>query len=184
MGRYQYPHTIRNGTGEVITFLGVRREGAVERLEIENRVSPGAGPPMHVHYLQEEVLTVVSGRMAYQVEGEAPVFVEAGETAGFAPGVSHRFWNCGDTDLLCRGYAAPPLNLEYFLTELYASAERGKGRPNLQEIAFLATRYRSEFAMKAIPPLVQRIMFPIQLLLGRLSGRFEKYADAPDPARR
>jgi hypothetical protein len=55
---------------------------------------------------------------------------------------------------------------------------------HLQEIAFLVTRYRSEFGMSAIPALVQRIIFPIQLLLGRLSGRFAKYADAPEPARR
>ena len=178
-----YPHTIRSGTGEEITFLGLVRDGAVDRLEIENRVTPGAGPPMHVHYLQEETLTVVSGRMAYQVEGQEPVFAEAGATASFAPGVSHRFWNAGDTELLCRGYAKPPLNLEYFLTQLYAStAESGRGRPNMQDVAFLLTRYRSEFGMSAIPALVQRVLFPIQRLLGRLSGRYAKYADAPEPA--
>ena len=38
--------------------------------------------------------------------------------------------------------------------------------------------------MSAIPRLVQRIVFPIHRLLGRLSGRFAKYADAPEPARR
>jgi quercetin dioxygenase-like cupin family protein len=179
----RYPKTIRSGTGEEITFLGIEREGGVERLMIENRVTPGAGPPMHVHHMQEEVLTVVSGRMTYQVEGEEPVVLEAGQTGAFAPGVSHKFWNSGDSELLCRGWAAPPLNLEYFLTELYASTARGGGRPNLQEIAFLVTRYRSEFTMNAIPQLVQRVVFPIQILLGRLSGRLAKYADAPPPAR-
>jgi quercetin dioxygenase-like cupin family protein len=161
----------------------VTREGGVERLMIENRVTPGAGPPMHVHHRQEEALTVVKGRMAYQIEGREPIFAEPGQSASFAPGVSHRFWNAGDDDLLVRGYAAPPLNLEYFLTELYASSARGNGRPSLQEIAFLMTRYRSEFGMSAIPALVQRIVFPIQILLGRLSGRLAKYADAPPPTR-
>jgi hypothetical protein len=140
---------------------------------------------MHVHHLQEESLTVVSGRMAYEVEGQPPVFLELGETGTFAPGVSHRFWNPGDADLVCRGYAAPPLNLEYFLTELYAStAASGNGRPHMQDVAFLLTRYRSEFGMSAIPAFVQRIVFPFQLLLGRLTGRLAKYADAPEPAGR
>jgi hypothetical protein len=32
-------------------------------------VSPGAGPPMHVQRLQEEVLTVESGTMGWQRQG-------------------------------------------------------------------------------------------------------------------
>ena len=179
-----YPRTIRNGVGEELTFLGRTYAGGVERLEIENRVSPGAGPPMHVHHLQEESLTVVRGRMGCEIEGQPPAFLDAGGTGTFAAGVAHRFWNAGPDELVVRGWAAPPLNLEYVLTELYASAERGRGRPNLQEIAFLLTRYRTEFAMRAMPVLVQRLLFPILILLGRLSGRLTQYVDAPEPARR
>jgi quercetin dioxygenase-like cupin family protein len=179
-----YPRTIRNGAGEELTFLGRTHQGGVERLEIENRVSPGAGPPMHVHHLQEESLTVVRGRMGYEVEGQPPVFLDAGGTGTFAAGVAHRFWNAGSEDLVVRGWAAPPLNLEYFLTELYASAERGGGRPDMRELAFLIRRYRSEFGMSAIPALVQRLVFPLLILRGRLSGRLARYADAPEPARR
>jgi mannose-6-phosphate isomerase-like protein (cupin superfamily) len=179
-----YPRTIRNGIGEEITFLGVTRHGGMERLEIENRVSPGSGPPMHVHHLQEESLTVVRGRMGYEIQGGPPVFLDAGETGTFAAGVPHRFWNAGEEDLVARGWAAPPLNLEYFLTELYGSAERGGGRPDMRELAFLIRRYRSEFGMSAIPDLVQRLVFPLMILWGWLGGRLTRYADAPEPARR
>ncbi len=63
MSRYEYPHTIDNGAGERLTFL--RRVSGPEgdRLEVENVVTPGAGPPMHIHYYQEEVLTVREGRI-------------------------------------------------------------------------------------------------------------------------
>jgi hypothetical protein len=49
-----YPRTIDNGAGEQLTFLGVRRDGRGEYGEARNIVSPGAGPPMHVHHLQDE----------------------------------------------------------------------------------------------------------------------------------
>jgi hypothetical protein len=49
-----YPHSIENGAGERITFLRRVQDAAGERLEAENLVKPGSGPPMHVHVLQEE----------------------------------------------------------------------------------------------------------------------------------
>ena len=54
-----YPRTIENGAGEALVFLGVVPDQGGDRLEVEVRAQPGAGPPMHVHYLQEEAMTVV-----------------------------------------------------------------------------------------------------------------------------
>jgi len=69
---YTYPHMIENGAGEELTFLGVVRHPDGDRLEAESRATPGAGPPMHVHHLQEEAMCVVSGRLGTQVVGEQP----------------------------------------------------------------------------------------------------------------
>src|SRR5687767_13638343 len=69
---FQYPHTIENGLGESLTFLRRVSTPQGETLEVENCVQPGGGPPMHVHYLQEESITVVEGRLAYQRPGEDP----------------------------------------------------------------------------------------------------------------
>ncbi|CAN5291148.1 hypothetical protein BH23GEM2_BH23GEM2_15910 [soil metagenome] len=49
-----YPYTIDNGAGEKLTFVRLIPNTSGGRLEGENLVSPGAGPPMHVHFLQEE----------------------------------------------------------------------------------------------------------------------------------
>ena len=59
-----YPYTIENGTGERITSTGRRPGPAGECVEIDGVAQPGAGPPMHVHSLQEEAVRVVRGRVA------------------------------------------------------------------------------------------------------------------------
>ena len=184
MSTHTYPRTIDNGAGERLTFLRRVQAPTGDRLEVENVVKPGSGPPMHVHHHQEEALTVQEGRVGYQRPGEPPQFAEAGETVVFQPGEAHRFWNPGEEDLTVTGYIEPADNVEYFLTALYASQrESGGSRPDPFDAAFLARRFRSEFGM-AIPAVVQRLVFPLLVLVGRLLGRYRKYADAPEPVRR
>ena len=169
-----YPRTIDNGHGERLTFLG---DG-----EATNEVDPGAGPPMHVHYLQEEALTVERGTMGWQRMGEEERIAREGETAKFAPGEMHRFWNAGDDELVCSGYARPPGNIEYFLTQVYASMRANDGkRPRIFDTAYLLSRYGSEFGMAVPPRPVQRVLFPIVLAVGRLFGLHRRFADAPEP---
>jgi uncharacterized cupin superfamily protein len=178
--QYTYPHTIDNGNGERITFTGVIPGEKGPRLIGENIVDPGVGPPMHVHHMQDEVFTVVEGRLGYQRLGEAERFADVGETVVFAAGEPHRFWNAGADLLRCTGYCEPADNVEYLLTEIFASAKRnGCGRPALFDVAYLARRYRSEYTMLMIPPLVQRVLFPVIVLFGTLMGRYERYRHAP-----
>ena len=58
-----YPLTIENKFGEKLIFKGVEKTPQGERLLVENFVAPGCGPIMHTHYLQDECLTVVSGKL-------------------------------------------------------------------------------------------------------------------------
>jgi quercetin dioxygenase-like cupin family protein len=185
MSRYTYPHVIENGAGEQITF--VRREVSAgrERLVVENVVKPGAGPPMHVHHYQQEVLTVQQGRIGYERLGAPPQFAGVGDTVAFDPGDGHRFWNAGEDELRCTGHISPPDNIEFFLGAIFESTGRsGRGRPDLFDVAFLITRYQTEFGMLAIPSAVQRSLFPLLVLVGHLLGRYKKYSDAPEPVRR
>lgn len=180
-----YPYTIENGAGERLTFeRRVQHEGA-ERVEGGAVVKPGAGPPMHVHFLQDEAFTVISGRIGYQRAGHEPEFAGAGDTVMFRAGEPHRFWNAGSEDLHCSAWIHPAGNAEYFLAALFESQQRHGGRrPGLLDIAFLTRRYRSEYAMLEIPAVVQRVLFPLLVAFGRLTGRFARYADAPEPAAR
>jgi quercetin dioxygenase-like cupin family protein len=180
-----YPYTIENGAGEQLTFVDRPSDEQGEYLEARNAVSPGSGPPMHVHYLQEEVLTVESGTMGWQRLGEEEQLAQSGESARFAPGEVHRFWNAGDDELICTGFVRPPDNLEYFLTQIYASTRANDGRrPRLFDGAYLLSRYRSEFGMPDPPRPVQRVVFPIVVVIGRLLGLHRRFAGAPEPVSR
>ena len=180
-----HPHTIDNGAGERLTFLGVRSDERGEYLEVRNEVSPGSGPPSPVHHLQEEAVAVERGTMGWQRRGEAEQLARSGESVTFAPGEVHRFWNSGDDLLVGAGYVRPPDNLEYFLTQIYASTRaKGGKRPRLFDAAYLTSRYRSEFGMAEIPGPVQRIVFPIVVGVGRLLGLHRRFAGAPEPVSR
>lgn len=185
MSRFTYPHVIENGHGETLVFARRIPTATGDRLEGWNFVKPGAGPVMHVHHYQEEGFTVERGTLAYQRAGEAPQFAVAGESVVFRPGEPHRFWNAGTDDLICAAYVEPADNVEYFLGEIFASTKRSaNARPDLFDAAYLARRYRSEYALHVVPALVQRILFPIVVAIGTMLGKYDKYADAPQPITR
>jgi quercetin dioxygenase-like cupin family protein len=182
MRTFQYPHTISNGAGETLTFVRRVPGKTGPRLEGNNVVAPGQGPVMHVHYYQEEALTVRSGTIGYQRLGEAEQFAGVGETVTFKAGEAHRFWNAGTDELHCDAYIEPADNIEYFLSEIFDSARRaGSHRPNLFEAAYLARRYRSEFKMLEVPDVVQRFIFPVMIAIGHALGKYDRYRTAPQP---
>lgn len=180
-----YPHTIDNGGGETLTFVARRRDERGEYLEGRNSAAPGAGPPMHVHHLQEETLTVERGTLGYRRAEGAEHTARAGDTVTFPPGDAHRFWNAGDDQLVCTGVIRPPDNVEYFLGEIFASTERHGGkRPGIFDAAYLSHRYRSEYEILEVPAPVRRLLFPLIVAVGKLLGLHRRFAGAPDPVRR
>jgi quercetin dioxygenase-like cupin family protein len=178
----QLPVTISTNTGEKLTFLRIsRNEHGQEVLEVENEVAPNAGPPMHVHYKQDECLTVVEGKIGFQVLGKDPQYAGPGETVLFKAGLAHKFWNAGTATMRCTGWVSPPHNIIYFLSEIYRSSNENNGRPGSFDAAFLLNRYKSEFGMQEIPSFVQKIIFPTTLFFGKLAGKHKKFKDAPEP---
>jgi quercetin dioxygenase-like cupin family protein len=176
-----YPIRLENGHGEVLIFERLVKTATGDRLEGRNEVQPGSGPPMHVHFQQEEGLTVVAGRLGYQVSGQPPRYATVGESVVFAPGVAHRFWADGDEQLSCTAYIEPAHNVVYFLSEIFRSTRANGGRPDSFEAAYLLHKYRSEFAMLDIPRFVLRAVFPVLRLVGGLTGRFKALAQGPAP---
>jgi quercetin dioxygenase-like cupin family protein len=178
-----YPRTVENGTGETLVFLGIECTPEGERINIAGSARPGVGPPMHVHYLQDEIVTVEAGRVGYQVLGQEPKFAGPGETVTWPAGTPHRWWNAGDTEARMSGWCTPPGNVEYYLTEIFDSMRHNGTRRGLFDAAFLMTRYRSEFAMVDMPKPVQTIVMPLLYALGSLMGKHRKFRDAPEPVR-
>lgn len=182
MKNYNYPHTISNRTGETLTFQSIEMENGVEKLIVSNELVPRSGPPMHVHFKQDESLTVVEGEMTYQILGKQPVICRVGDTATFERGVAHKFWNSGTGTLRCTGWVKPANNLDYFLTEMYRSFDEGDGeKPELFSSSYLMRRYRSEYDMLELPGFVKNVIAPIAVFIGGLTGKYKRFENAPKP---
>ncbi|GAB3958543.1 hypothetical protein GCM10028805_53070 [Spirosoma harenae] len=177
-----YPHTIQNCLGETLTFLSVETSLDGDKVLIENQVAPQSGPPMHTHFKQDEELTVVSGLLAYQLPGQPIQYAQAGERILFKRGIPHRFWNAGETPLICRGWVQPANSIVYYLSAIYAAQNKsGKAQPEAFDAAYLLSRYASEYEMADLPVFVKKVLIPLTYLTGRLLGKYKHFADAPAP---
>lgn len=63
--QHALPHTIQSKSGEKLIFHRLEAEPDGDRLIVENFISPNSGPPMLVHFQQNEGFTVVSGQIGY-----------------------------------------------------------------------------------------------------------------------
>jgi quercetin dioxygenase-like cupin family protein len=179
-----YPHTIENNHGEKLIFQGVIKEPDGDRLFGENFVAPGSGPPMHVHWLQDEGFTVVNGRIGYQIQGQAVQYAGPGESIVFKRGEAHRFWNAGTDTLQCKAWLKPANTLVFFLSAIYeAQRKSGKAQPETFDAAYLLTRYASEYDMLEIPRFVRKVIMPAVYRVGKLLNKYEHFKDAPEPVK-
>lgn len=177
-----YPHTIQNCLGEKLIFRELVPERDGDRLLVENYVAPGCGPVMHTHWLQDESLTVVEGKIGYQVLGREKQYAGPGETVLFKRGVPHRFWNAGTGTLHCKGWVKPANSLPFFLTALYEAQNKSGGeQPETFDAAYLMTRYRREYDLPEVPVLVKKTLIPATYFVGKLMGKYKKFAGAPEP---
>lgn len=179
---HTYPHTIESCVGEKLVFTELVPEAGGDKLLVENFVDPGCGPVMHTHWLQDECLTVVEGRIGYQVLGGDEQFAGPGETVLFQRGTPHRFWNAGKETLYCKGWIKPANTIVFFLSSVFeAQNKTGTARPELFDAAYLLTRYKSEYDMTAIPPMVKKTVIPAVYRVGKLLGKYKKFKEAPKP---
>lgn len=179
---YTLPHTIKNHLGEELIFHRIELEDGVEKLIVENYVAPNAGPIMHTHHMQDESLTVLHGKLGYQVQGEEAKFAGIGQTVFFKRGVPHRFWNAGEDELNCYGWIKPANNIIFYLTAMYnAMNESGTEKPEQFDAAYLMYRYRKEFDVPELPKFVKSVIIPATYSIGKITGKYKKFKDAPAP---
>jgi quercetin dioxygenase-like cupin family protein len=179
--KLQLPHSITNPSGETLTFYELIQEKDGERLIGENFVLPKSGPPMHVHWLQDEGFTVLKGKIGYQIQGQPEQFATEGESVVFKRGEPHRFWNAGDEVLHCKGWVQPANTFMFFITGVFnAQNKTASAQPELFDAAYLLTRYKSEYDMLEIPVPVKKIVFPVVYAIGKLLGKYKHFKDAPE----
>ena len=160
-------------TGEVLRLRKVRDATGQMILTIEGSLPPRmSGPPTHVHLHQREEVCVKAGTLGAHVGNES-IVEPAGGTGVFPAGVVHSWWNAGEILLELSGQVIPAVDLDYFLQALFAVLNAGtSGRPSIFYLAHVLWRHRHTQAVMTPPVAIQRIIFPLVLLLGRILGKY------------
>jgi len=154
-------------TGERLAMWRTRDSSSVEELRMTGRLPAyQQGPPLHIHFREDEHTEVVAGTLSASVDGKDLV-VEAGGSACFPKGSVHRWWNDGDEELVFRGVATPAVDLDRYLQALFEVINAGGPyHPPVFYMANLVHRHRHTQLALGVSHAFQRVLFPIIVVLG------------------
>lgn len=160
-------------TREILKMRRARDAAGQIVLAIDGSLPPRmGGPPLHVHFHQREEVNVKGGMLGAQI-GREKIVVPAGGSAVFSAGVVHKWWNGGDEVLELSGQAIPAGDLDRYLQALFAVLNASaSGRPSIFYLAHVLWRHRHTQTVLAPPRPIQRILFPLVLLVGRVLGKY------------
>jgi quercetin dioxygenase-like cupin family protein len=159
-------------TGEVLEMRRRRESGEVA-LDLRGTLPPRRqGPPLHIHYLEDEMGVVRAGVLSAIAAGKQ-VKVRAGESVQLPRGIPHRWWNDGDELLVFEGTVRPVVDLDRCLHAIFEVLNAGPpDRPPLFYLAHLALRHRPTQAALVLPAPVQAVLFRVVVAIGAALGRY------------
>ena len=166
--------TVQNHhTGEILRMRRVCGTDGHTVLILEGSLPPGtSGPPLHVHFVSRETILVKSGLLGVRI-GREKVEVPPGKTAAVPAGVVHTWWNAGDKPLEMSGRTVPASDLDRFIQAMFAVVNASSsGRPPIFYLAHVLWRHRRTQGVALPPKAVQRLVFPLILLLGTALGKY------------
>lgn len=170
-------------TGAILCMQRMREADGQVVLTIEGSLPPHMdGPPLHQHFQEREEGMVKAGMLGARV-GDKELIVPAGGSAVFPAGVSHKWWNAGEDLLELSGRVIPAVDLDRYLQAVFAILNASStGRPSVFYIAHALWRHRQTQASLVPPRFVQRILFPVVLLIGRILGKYrgESWPGSPE----
>lgn len=156
----------------VIRESGAQNGGTL--LVFDLFLPPGAHvPARHVHPVQQEQFTVVSGRMRFRVGrfGRHTILANPGETVRVPAGTAHWFGNAGPGVTHARVEVRPALRMEelFEMTEAigWAGRTRGTKLPRLSDLAHVVLEYQREVAVPDMPAFLVRLLLAPLAWLGR-----------------
>jgi mannose-6-phosphate isomerase-like protein (cupin superfamily) len=160
-------------TGEILRIRRVRDSQGQIILKLEGSLPPRTdGPPLHIHFHEREEGIVQKGTLGAQV-GKQKTVVQAGGSVVLPAGVVHNWWNAGDDMLVFNGQAIPAVDLDRYLQAIFAVLNASpSGRPSLFYLAHVSWRHRQTQAFAMPPRAIQRIVFPLIVLVGRVLGKY------------
>jgi Cupin domain len=159
-------------TGERLALHRFKRGDEVW-LSLKGSLPPRReGPPLHIHFAEDEEGEVRAGTVSAVVDGRR---ISAGlnESASFPRGSAHRWWNEGDELLVFEGRVRPVVDLDRYLQAVFAVLNAGpEGRPPLFYMAHVALRHRHTQAVIIMPRPIQAVLFRVLVAVGTVLGRY------------
>lgn len=157
-------------TGERMEVL----ERTEERLLIDFLIAPGGAVPLeHIHPGSSEGFRVLRGRLMLSIDGRVST-AGPGDHHVVPSGVSHAWWNSGETEAHLELEVRPPGRFGAVISTMFQLARDGEtdaaGKPSLLQLALMANELR-DTARPSSPPLpVQRVIFGVLAPIARLRG--------------
>lgn len=171
-------------TGETFTILATGQDTGGEYFQFDYTLKPGSFVPVaHIHPQQGETFEVRQGELSILINGKTDV-VRAGEAYTIPAGAAHQPRNSGAELLQAQVTFRPahPKNGDAVFFETYCGfASDGKaannGAPPFLALAVLLNAY-SDFNYLTGPPIpVQKALFKVASLIGRLRGYKARYPE-------
>ncbi|MBD2309967.1 cupin domain-containing protein [Chroococcidiopsis sp. FACHB-1243] len=152
--------TTRSYMGGLMTFLVSSAETENRFLLLEIRTQPGAEPPPHLHYEQDEVFYILEGELEVYCMGQVRT-VRAGETVFLPRMQAHAFYflspirflalvQPGGLDGYFEAMSSPATSMEVPTNAAtYADSDPASALAKLNEVIELAAKYRVKFLTPA-----------------------------------
>ncbi len=165
-------------SGERITIRRTAQTGG-EVLDWELLLAPGGRvPSSHAHPEQEEVFTVLDGRMRFRV-GWRRLTVLPGQSVRIPAGTVHHFANCGGVPARVAVQSRPALRTAELLATAAALAQdqhaAGRRLPRLLELALFMTEFEREVRAPILPVRLVRLVTRKLAVLADRRGLDERY---------
>jgi mannose-6-phosphate isomerase-like protein (cupin superfamily) len=159
-------------TGERLALRRVVSGNEVS-LELKGSLPPHReGPPMHIHFVEDEEGQIMSGTLSAVVDGRQ-LTVGPGESTSIPRGIAHRWWNAGNEPVVFEGHARPAVDLDPYLQAVFEIMNAGPdGLPPLYYMAHLALRHRHTQAVLIMPRPIQAVLFRVIVAIGTVLGRY------------
>jgi quercetin dioxygenase-like cupin family protein len=173
-------------SGERIRFRQTARDTGGRFLSFDLFLTPdGHVPGAHVHPIQEERFTVVSGHLQLRC-GLRTIVAGEGETVVVPPGTVHKFVNAGDGPAHAVVRVEPALRMEDLLETAALLAQEGRtlpsGMPRPLDFAIFLHEFEQEVRVPLLPNALVRLASSPLEALGRRRGLDVYYRRQDRPA--
>jgi quercetin dioxygenase-like cupin family protein len=137
--------------GDVYRFLATGEDTGGKYALFEAIVSPGGGPPLHVHSREEEGFYVLEGEITFRVNGQQ-VVAAAGTFANMPVGTAHSFKNESSQPARML-ISVAPAGLEQMFFEVGVALAEGATtalpptKEEIEKLLFVAPKYGIEIKL-------------------------------------